>query len=71
MELPDLRGGRDDSLDQDVERLCPECGGQMAEFDRLEDSGAMYIWYACTREDCTGQWLTKKVLRTGASDNPE
>jgi hypothetical protein len=45
------------------ERLCPECGAAMVEFDRLTEDGAVFIWYACTREDCTGQWLSKKALR--------
>jgi hypothetical protein len=35
----------------------------MAEFDRLTEDSAVFIWYACTREDCTGQWLTKKAVR--------
>jgi len=51
------------SLQIDAERLCPECGAAMVEFDRLTEDGAVFIWYACTREDCTGQWLSKKALR--------
>jgi hypothetical protein len=51
------------TLQIDVERLCPECGAAMVEFDRLTEDRAVFIWYACTREDCTGQWLSKKVLR--------
>jgi len=47
----------------DVERLCPECGAAMVEFDRLEEDGAVFIWYSCTREGCTGQWLVKRALR--------
>lgn len=47
----------------EVERLCPECGAAMTEFDRLTEDGAVFIWYACSREDCTGQWLTKRALR--------
>jgi hypothetical protein len=48
---------------EEVERFCPECGAAMIEFDRLAEDGAVFIWYACSREDCTGQWLTKKALR--------
>jgi len=51
------------SLLVDAEWLCPECGATMFEFDRLTEDGAVFIWYACTREDCTGQRLSKKVLR--------
>jgi hypothetical protein len=66
MELSNTSHMVDESLDLDVERMCPECGASMAEFDRLTEDGAMFIWYACTREDCTGQWLSKKVLRMGS-----
>jgi len=50
-------------LTQETERICPECGASMIEFDRLTEDSAVFIWYACTRETCTGQWLTKKALR--------
>lgn len=50
-------------LMEETERICPECGASMTEFDRLTEDSAVFIWYACTRENCTGQWLTKKALR--------
>lgn len=55
MQVPGLMEG--------TERICPECGASMVEFDRLTEDSAVFIWYACTRENCTGQWLTKKALR--------
>lgn len=55
--------GESRAVDVDAERPCPECGALMVEFDRLEEDGALFIWYSCTREDCTGQWLAKRVLR--------
>jgi hypothetical protein len=67
MELSNTSNVTDESLDMDAERLCPECGASMAEFDRLTEDGAVFIWYACTREDCSGQWLSKKVLRMGSA----
>ncbi len=63
MELPNTSSTMDKRLEEEAERLCPECGAAMVEFDRLTEDGAVFIWYACTREDCTGQWLSKKVLR--------
>ncbi len=63
MELSSTGSMTGGSLQVEAERLCPECGAAMVEFDRLTEDGAVFIWYACTREDCTGQWLSKKVLR--------
>jgi hypothetical protein len=54
---------KDRAMDMDVEHLCPECGAPMVEVDRLEEDGAVFIWYSCTRECCTGQWLAKRVSR--------
>ena len=51
------------SLRLEAEWPCPKCGAAIVEFDRLTEDGAVFIWYACTREDCTGQWLSKRVLR--------
>lgn len=50
-------------LAEETDRICPECGAIMTEFDRLAEDSAVFIWYACTRESCTGQWLTKRALR--------
>lgn len=47
----------------ETERLCPECGAAMIEFDRLEEDASVFIWYACSQDGCTGQWLTKKTVR--------
>jgi len=68
MELSNTGRGIGECLERvDMERLCPECGAMMVEFDRLTEDGAVFIWYACTREDCTGQWLSKKVARMGSA----
>jgi hypothetical protein len=45
---------------------CPECGATMVELDRLSEDGAVFIWYACAREECTGQSMSKKALRMGS-----
>ena len=45
------------------EQLCPHCGAVMVEIDKLTEDGAVFTWYACAREECTGQRLSKKVLR--------
>lgn len=63
MELSNACSRPGSSLRVEEERLCPECGAAMVEFDRLTEDGAVFIWYACTRDECTGQWLSKKVLR--------
>ncbi|MGE5295635.1 MAG: hypothetical protein ACM3VT_12465 [Solirubrobacterales bacterium] len=61
-ETPSFSSGISELLEE-TERICPECGAAMIEFDRLVQDGAIFTWYACSHEDCTGQWLTKKVLR--------
>lgn len=63
MAVSNAGGMTGGTLQANEERPCPECGAAMVEFDRLTEDGAVFIWYACTREDCTGQWLSKKVLR--------
>ena len=63
MELSSAGSLTGEGLQIEAERLCPECGAAMVEFDRLTEDGAVFIWYACMREDCTGQWLSKKALR--------
>ena len=63
MEPSNISSLMDEGVNMEVERLCPECGATMAEFDRLAEDGAVFIWYACTREDCSGQWLSKRVMR--------
>ena len=43
-------------------QLCPTCGDPMFEVDRVEEEGAVYIWYECEKDDCTESWL-KKIER--------
>jgi len=44
--------------------LCPECGGAMAEVERVSENGFSFVWYECTRTDCDGQWLQKTAAIT-------
>ena len=46
--------------------LCPECGMLMREADRNQESGFVFIWWECPRENCYGQWLEKKVSMMSA-----
>jgi hypothetical protein len=46
------------------EQLCPECGAKMTETDRAVESGITFIWYRCSRNDCSGQWLQKKPAQS-------
>lgn len=43
------------------EQLCPECSSPMIEVDRLNESEGMFIWYQCSKDNCNGQWLQKKL----------
>ena len=42
--------------------LCPQCRGEMAEVDRVNENGFSFVWYECTRPDCDGQWLEKRTV---------
>jgi len=41
------------------ERICPECGSQMTQVDRINENGVIFAWYKCSQNNCTGQWLEK------------
>ena len=40
--------------------ICPECGAAMNENERFTEGPFTYIWLACSRSDCDGQWMQKK-----------
>ena len=46
-------------------RICPECGNRMGEVDRVSEGNAVFIWYECGSEGCSGQWL-QKILQPSA-----
>lgn len=39
--------------------LCPDCGMPVVKADSSRENGVLYVWYKCTRQDCSGQWLEK------------
>ena len=41
------------------EKCCPECGARMAEVDRCNENGSLFVWYQCIENNCDGQWLQK------------
>jgi hypothetical protein len=41
------------------QRLCPECGGKMAESERTYENGTTFVWFTCSEKNCKGQWLQK------------
>ncbi len=45
------------------QQLCPECGGKMVEADRACENGIIFIWYKCSTQDCSGQWLQKTAKK--------
>jgi hypothetical protein len=40
-------------------KLCPECGAAMIESDRAFENETTFVWYRCSSDSCTGQWLQK------------
>ena len=41
------------------DRICPECGSQMIQMDRISENGVIFVWYKCSQDSCSGQWLQK------------
>jgi hypothetical protein len=41
--------------------ICPECGAVMNELDRLMDGPYTFVWFKCSKSNCDGQWLQKKL----------
>ncbi len=40
---------------------CPECGEEMKEVERCTENGALFVWFECSKENCDGQWLQKRL----------
>jgi hypothetical protein len=45
----------------DEHGMCPECGAAMNENERLTEGPFTYIWLSCSRSDCDGQWMQKRL----------
>jgi hypothetical protein len=43
------------------EQSCPDCGSIMREVERIDENGISFIWYNCSRMDCGGHWLERRV----------
>ena len=41
---------------------CPICRENMIEFDRILENGFWFVWYHCSGDSCSGQWLEKKPM---------
>ena len=48
-------------LDTSNKHLCPECCTVMTEVEQITENSISFIWYECTRDGCSGQWLEKKT----------
>jgi len=40
--------------------LCPVCGQNMAEADRLREGNHIFVWFKCVKQECDGQWLQRR-----------
>lgn len=43
--------------------LCPICGSNMTQSDRLREGKHIFIWYKCVSDICTGERLQKQTVR--------
>ncbi|MBN1126839.1 MAG: hypothetical protein JXA82_17670 [Sedimentisphaerales bacterium] len=42
-------------------RGCPQCGSQMKETERRTEGSITFVWFACAKADCDGQWMQSYV----------
>jgi len=47
------------------QQICPQCNARMVVVDQFKENGVLFTWYECSRADCDGQWLQKKILVCG------
>lgn len=43
--------------------LCPICGQNMTQTDRLQEGNHIFIWYKCMSDGCVGQRLQKQSIK--------
>ena len=48
------------TLPENAQPQCPDCGAAMLQLDSSHENGDHYVWYECSRQDCSGQWLQKE-----------
>ncbi len=41
------------------QKRCPECGEEMKTVKQCHESGVLFVWYECGKDNCDGQWLQK------------
>jgi hypothetical protein len=41
---------------------CPLCGNRMQEMLRAQEATSVFVWYECTKVNCTGRWLKQYSL---------
>jgi hypothetical protein len=44
-----------------IEHSCPDCGGVLREVERTNENDVSFFWYKCSRPDCSGGWLEKRI----------
>lgn len=54
-----IRHRMHDSSEAIVAPDCPMCGACMVEEDRVREQDHIYVWYACSKTGCGGQWLSQ------------
>lgn len=45
--------------------LCPKCGRELHEVERMVEDGFLYLWYECDGPECEDRWFEKVPVEIG------
>jgi hypothetical protein len=44
-----------------TEKSCPDCRSVLREVERINENDISFIWYKCSRAECGGHWIERRV----------
>lgn len=45
----------------EIEQTCPDCSGMLKVVEQVNENSVSFVWYKCSKADCSGQWLERRV----------
>lgn len=52
-----------------TEKLCPDCRSILREVGRVNENNISFIWYECSKTECGGHWLERRIAAIKTIDN--